>query len=59
MWGLQRGGSDKNAEMVRKATDSESWVTTAPRVFPTAAPRGAPAAKTANATDLIFEGGNA
>ena len=31
----------------------------APRVFPTAAPRGAPAAKVANATDLILDGGNA
>lgn len=31
----------------------------APRVFPTAAPRGAPAAKVANAMDLIFDGGNA
>jgi len=42
-----------------KATDSESWVRIAPRVFPTAAPSGAPAAKVANAMDLIFDGGNA
>lgn len=44
---------------MKKVTDSESWVRTAPRVLPTAAPKGAPAANVAKATDLILEGGNA
>lgn len=54
-----RDDSEKDGEAVKQATDSESWVRTAPRVLPTAAPRGAPAAKVANAMDLILEGGNA
>lgn len=58
--GAYKGGNlDKIEEGMKKTTDSESCVRTAPRVLPTAAPKGAPAAKVANATDLILEGGNA
>jgi hypothetical protein len=49
----------KTRRWLAGTTDSESWVRMAPRVFPTAAPRGAPAAKVANAIDLVLEGGNA